>query len=53
MDMSDNMNPSGLTCFGDFEKERLIKYVVFNKLINDVWHFLEKAETYRKKFNSK
>jgi (p)ppGpp synthase/HD superfamily hydrolase len=53
MDMSDNMNPSGLTCFGDFEKDRLIKYVVFNKLINDVWHFLEKADTYRKKFNPK
>ena len=53
MDLSDNINPSTLTCFGDFEKERIFKYVIYNKFINDVWHFLEKADTYRKKLNSK
>ena len=53
MDMADNMNFTGLTSFGDVEKERLVKYVVFSQLINDVWHFLEKADDYRQKFNSK
>ncbi|MBO5328244.1 MAG: hypothetical protein J6B04_03640 [Clostridia bacterium] len=53
MDMADNMNPTSLTCLGNFEKERILKYVIFNQFINDVWHFLEKADDYRKKFSSK
>lgn len=52
-DMTDNMNLIGLTTFGDFERDRVLKYVVFNKLINDVWHFLENADKYRKAFDSK
>ncbi len=53
MDMSDNMNPSMLTSFGDYELERIFKYASFCKVINDRWHFLENADKYKKLFNSK
>ena len=53
LDMADNLNPIGLTSMGDFEFERISKYAYFNKIINDVWHFLENADKYRKAFNSK
>lgn len=53
MDMAENLNPSSLTSFGDFEFSRMVKYAYFCKLINDRWHFLENADRYRKLFNSK
>lgn len=53
MDMADNMNPSGLTSMGEFEIKRIFKYTSFCKAINDVWHFLENADKYRKLFKSK
>lgn len=52
LDMSDNINPSSLIKFSDFETKRIEKYVLFCKIINDRWHFLENADNYRKQFNS-
>ena len=46
MDMSDNMNPSTLDKLGDKEVERICKYAVYCKAINEKWHFLENSIKY-------
>lgn len=47
LDLVDNMNLLGLDVLGEKEINRTIGYANYAKTLNDKWHFLEKAITYK------
>ena len=48
LDLSDNSNIFGLDKYGDEEDERMHRYIKYQKMINDKYHFVERLAKYRK-----
>ena len=52
-DMADNVNYLGLDTFGESEYDRCVNYLIYAKIINDKWQFIERANAYRIAFQEK
>ena len=46
LDLNDNSCPLELDTFGDFEVDRIHRYTIYMKRINDQYHFIEKLNAY-------
>ena len=52
LDLNDNSCVLELDSLGDFEVDRIHRYALYMKRINDQYHFIEKMNTYNQYLNS-
>ena len=48
LDLTDNTNIFGLDKYEDEEDERMHRYIKYEKMVNDKYHFIERIAKYRK-----